>query len=1057
MPAQLQHRLALASWVGTELGLSDMDALRSALRGQRDDWGTDPHTRFFRVIEGLESLRVAVDQLASYDDRIQEYAARLNTSRVTPIRLKYFQYAGLLFTELYLDRLFRDRNLLLADVNRHIEAHNSVSQRLEDEWPLFSPNDLKKAAFWMATGSGKSLVMHVNLWQFLHYCPASERPANILLVTPNYGLSVQHLRELRLSGIACRWFGDAAALTLFEHDPVTVIEITKLVETKRGGGLSVEVDAFGPNNLLLVDEAHRGASGDRWRELRRRLGAAGFTFEYSATFGQIVNGAPPAARDPLLDEYGKGILFDYSYRHFYNDGYGKDYTVLNLREEHGQFDQTVVLANALGFLDQRLAFLENRVDLSSYNIEQPLWVFVGHTVTGSTREDETTFSDVERLVVFLDGFTSNPTTTIQMIARILRGESGLLDARGIDVFAPAFQYLRSRGLTPQDIYVRLLERVFNTSDPGGIRGSRLTRGDGELALRVGHEPYFAVINVGDVEGIGGLLARRGIEVDADALTPSLFDRINDASSSTNVLIGSRKFMEGWDSFRVSTLGIMNVGRGEGAQIVQLFGRGVRLWGRDFSLRRTLDTPTDINPVALRAVETLAVFGLRANYMQQFRSYLEQEAIPVDFETIVVPTRVTNMQLGELSVPVLPIGADFSGARVVQLHCDEEISITLDLRPRLDLASSLGVGGAATRVAGADQVAEVRAAAAFIDWRRITADVEAFRVAKELWNLTVPVGAVRDVFLNGKVSIWASGSLRPRVPSDLRRLEGIISSAVRKYVAALYELRRRRWERDEIALAPLTAAHPNIEFGGYRLKMDASKLDRMKEIADLVSEGSRLFEEDLPALPSVSWRRHLYQPLILSDEGRSVFSSVPPGLDQHEGRFVQDLRAYVERLDIDATGWRVFLLRNLTRGRGIPFFDAVAGDAFYPDFILWLLGQQRQVICFVDPHGLRFSLGDFSDPKITLHRHLKAVAERLRISGGDDRVELNSVIISTSRYETVRRVFGGASRAEFRSHNVVFNESPDYIEDVLRIATAHAQWPLPTGEEGMLEAAETEKH
>ena len=59
-----------------------------------------------------------------------------------------------------------------------------------------------------------------------------------------------------------------------------------------------------------------------------------------------------------------------------------------------------------------------------------------------------------------------------------------------------------------------------------------------------------------------------------------------------VLIGSKKFTEGWSSWRVSTMGLMNVGQGEGAQIIQLFGRGVRLKGHCMSLKRSgkIDLP-----------------------------------------------------------------------------------------------------------------------------------------------------------------------------------------------------------------------------------------------------------------------------------------------------------------------------------------------------------------------------------------------------------------------------------------------------------------------------------
>ena len=97
---------------------------------------------------------------------------------------------------------------------------------------------------------------------------------------------------------------------------IQVLEITKLVEQKRGGGVSVPVDAFEGYNLILVDEGHKG-SGGRHGAVTAMLGKTGFTFEYSATFGQALS----AARDDeLTKEYGKAIVFDYSYRYFYEDG-----------------------------------------------------------------------------------------------------------------------------------------------------------------------------------------------------------------------------------------------------------------------------------------------------------------------------------------------------------------------------------------------------------------------------------------------------------------------------------------------------------------------------------------------------------------------------------------------------------------------------------------------------------------------------------------------------------------------------------------------------------------
>ena len=76
---------------------------------------------------------------------------------------------------------------------------------------------------------------------------------------------------------------------LFAGRDVEIIDIHKLREDM--GEKTVAIDAFEGNNLVLVDEGHRGSSGKevgRWMEARSRLCEHGFSFEYSATFGQAM-------------------------------------------------------------------------------------------------------------------------------------------------------------------------------------------------------------------------------------------------------------------------------------------------------------------------------------------------------------------------------------------------------------------------------------------------------------------------------------------------------------------------------------------------------------------------------------------------------------------------------------------------------------------------------------------------------------------------------------------------------------------------------------------------
>lgn len=108
-----------------------------------------------------------------------------------------------------------------------------------------------------------------------------------------------------------------------------------------------------------------------------------------------------------------------------------------------------------------------------------------------------------------------------------------------------------------------------------------------------------------------------------AHTQALNDR---RQSSVNILIGAKKFIEGWDCWRVSTLGLMHVGKSEGSQIIQLFGRGVRLKGFGWSLKRSsrctrIDKP---RPANIHWLETLQVFGIEAEFMQRFQAFLKDE-------------------------------------------------------------------------------------------------------------------------------------------------------------------------------------------------------------------------------------------------------------------------------------------------------------------------------------------------------------------------------------------------------------------------------------------------
>src|SRR5690606_18080790 len=120
---------------------------------------------------------------------------------------KYFQYLSLLFTEIYLDWYFNRRQALLDGLNEEMAGYREEPGA--EPFRDFVVDDLNKVAFWNATGSGKTLLLHVNIKQYLHYYQGGGGhgyPDKIILLTPNEGLSRQHLEELKLSGFTAQHF-----------------------------------------------------------------------------------------------------------------------------------------------------------------------------------------------------------------------------------------------------------------------------------------------------------------------------------------------------------------------------------------------------------------------------------------------------------------------------------------------------------------------------------------------------------------------------------------------------------------------------------------------------------------------------------------------------------------------------------------------------------------------------------------------------------------------------------------------------------------------------------
>ncbi len=1045
--ARLEQQLILLSWLNGQFGYESNNKLLEDLReaGEGFDSSARSHVAL-RIQSRGEKLKVHPDDLLRYDLNIRQHVEAMNAHRKAPITLRYFQYLAALYTELFLDWRFHRPGQLINSLNDLVTKRNAARLRGEARYSPFTEDDLKKLAYWMATGGGKTLILHINYRQFLHY---NDVPLdNILLITPNEGLSEQHMAEMTASNIPCRRFdSDYGGLSLGAGNLVRVIEITKLVERKRGGGQSVPVEAFEGNNLIFVDEGHKGSGGEAWRKVRDALATTGFTFEYSATFGQALSAA--RNRD-LTEEYGKAIVFDYSYRYFYGDGYGKDFRVLNQAGEYtGDSVDTLMLGNLLSFYEQQRVFTDGGSTLRPYYIEKPLWVFVGGTVNAVYNKNGQPRSDVLTVAHFLHRVLGNRSGwAVRGIEKILRGETGLRTPYDEDVFADRFALLRETGQSAGIIYEDMLKTVFLSQSSGGLRLCFIRGGDGEIGLRAsGANDYFGLIYIGDTSRFRKLVEDNdmGMTIEEDAFAGSLFDNVNTPDTKINILIGAKKFMEGWNSWRVSNMGLLNIGRREGSEIIQLFGRGIRLRGKGLSLKRSTALK-GAHPENLPLLETLNIFAVRAEYMANFRDYLEREGVETEGAVeLPIPIRINEEFFGKgLVVPRLKEGHRFE-EREIMLESVSAVRARIDLAPKVQLLEGAD-GKVREGVAGSGQERPIPAESLdLVDWEKAYLDILDYKERKNLQNLVVPSGSLRDI-LEAKsmgsalcVLVANDETVRPQSFHDREALQAAAVGLLRNYIDNFYRVSREKYEMENLVYKKLDEQDPNLSFrsgendkqGEYLVSVSRSREDMVTKIETLVKQTDLLYEKETSGLKRIHFDRHIYQPLLLEqlEEGVRVF---PPGLNKGEREFVSDLKVFWTReKDAKLAGKEVFLLRNQGRGIGIGFFEE---SKFYPDFILWVKDETMQRIVFVEPHGMIHAPSYEHDQKARLHETLREISwEISKGYGGKRGVTLDSYIISVTPYETLSGSYGDRSwnRKNFEEHHIVFrNENCEHIDRII---------------------------
>jgi len=265
---------------------------------------------------------------------------------------------------------------------------------------------------------------------------------------------------------------------------------------------------------------------------------------------------------------------------------------------------------------------------------------------------------------------------------------------------------------------------------------------------------------------------------------------------------------------------------------------------------------------------------------------------------------------------------------------------------------------------------------------------------------------------------------------------IAESLLKKYAERYYSYRKKAWEEPHLEYAELASDDPNFpeagdgvgeEQGVYRVTVEKSEetlITQLKAIGEELRQ--RTYSDQRKKLTGanatvelIRFQHHLFEPLIRA--GGASVSVKPVALNDGEMRFVTRLKDYCEAHPEEFKDRPLFLLRNLSRGRGVGFFEA---GNFYPDFMLWRLDGAKQGITFVDPKGLR-NLSWANEPKLDFAKTIRDIERRI----GDATVSLDSYILSVTSAAEMK-LHWGVTDGQLAERHIVFDEDEDYVRRIV---------------------------
>lgn len=882
-----------------------------------------------------EALQFALCGLWKYYEDFGDYRPDESDAANAERKERFFEWYQLNNDEIDLDipvdRQNRDIRNLLTD---YYPVQNGY---------ISYQHFINRMCFWMATGSGKTLII-IKLLELLWMLGRTgEIPRHNILVLAHQDELLEQLSAhvddfntrsevyIRLRDLREYPEAKREVSTLFRDQEATVFIYRSDNLSNEQKERIIDFRNYDDHGhwFILLDEAHKGDREESKRQhIYSILSRNGFLFNFSATFADD--------RDYLTTAY------NFNLARFIESGYGKHIAILKQenrafkdKEDYTDTEKQKIVIKALLMLTYvRLAYEEVQQADDRVFYHRPLMLTLVNSVNTEDSDLKLFFRELKR---FGKGEIDEQIwmkAKEELWQELSEGQQLMFEPEHFTVNQALFETL-----TPQDV----LRAVYNASDFGEIEVWVRPSDRKQLAFKLKNaERPFALIKIGDIAPwLKGELD--GYDVLEGFEDEGFFQRLNENDSDINILMGSRSFYEGWDSNRPNVITFINIGTGTDARkfILQSVGRGVRIEPLTGQRKRLQNLYNADNEEAhalyprLRSkvlpLETLFIFGTNRQALYSVIEQLDLEQGEKKVHQIALEVNKDAVNDHPMLIPTYRQANHF----LIEQKTTRKFEIAAD---ELDLlkhyVSYLNDNRLLVALHGATP-------------RQVGLLHQCLENPNQYFNTN-----------NGRRYGWIDIALNrlfgyfqvvPKETDDFKLLEDEINHF--QHIKVLLK------DITELQVKIARAKDRPHRIAELRAKYNAGELDFDELLQQIQSlPDTETLHTNGYTLQIKHVAHHYYTPLLLSDNVKIDFIRHIIRYPS-EVHFINNLERYLQQSDNKFHDFDWWLFSKIDENLDtvyIPYYDPEANRIrdFKPDFIFWLQKGEKYFIVFVDPKGTK---------------------------------------------------------------------------------------------------------